>query len=148
AGAARRTASMFAASESTLDVATVVEEPLRVNGDAAALEELFTNLLLNAAQSLGAGGRTRVSTGSDNGTVVVTVSDNGRGIAAEDLDRVLEPFYTTRPGGTGLGLPIARQLAVAHGGDLRVESAVGVGTTVTIRLPRARPPVPDALTSE
>jgi len=72
----------------------------------------------------------------ENGSVVVAVADKGRGIAADQIDKVLEPFYTTRIGGTGLGLPIARQLAVAHGGNLAIESNPGVGTTITVRLPR------------
>jgi signal transduction histidine kinase len=134
--AARRTTPMFSTSGSTLDVAVPSSDALRVSGDPVALEELFVNLLANAAQSLDSRGTTRLSAQCENGSVVVLVTDSGRGIAAEQIDKVLEPFYTTRIGGTGLGLPIARQLAVAHGGELAIESSIGVGTTVTVRLPR------------
>jgi len=136
ASAAKRTAPMFAATSSTLQIDVSPPNPLPVTGDPAALEELFVNLFANAAQALATGGAARVSARSDNGSVVIAVADDGRGIDAEHLDHVLEPFYSTRLAGTGLGLPIARQLAVAHGGDLKLESQPGVGTTVTVRLPR------------
>lgn len=128
---------MFSMSNATVEVTVPAMESLRVSGDPAALEELFVNLLANAAQALEPGGSARLSAHSVNGSVVVAVADSGRGITADHIDKVLEPFYTTRIGGTGLGLPIARQLAVAHGGGLEIESRIGVGTTVTVRLPRA-----------
>jgi len=134
--AVRRASPMFSMSQATLDLAVPTNEALRVSGDPAALEELFVNLLANAAQALDSGGRACLSAQCENGSVVVVVADRGRGIASEDIGKVLEPFYTTRAGGTGLGLPIARQLAVAHGGDLAIESSAGAGTTVTVRLPR------------
>lgn len=67
----------------------------------------------------------------------VRVGDRGAGIAAGDLARVFEPFFTTRPvgKGTGLGLPVARDIVRAHGGDITIDSRLGVGTTVVIRLP-------------
>jgi two-component system sensor histidine kinase AtoS len=134
--AALRTLPMFSVTDTTLEVAVPSTDALRVSGDPAALEELFVNLLTNAAQALDAGGSARLSAQCENGSVVVAVADKGRGIAADQIDKVLEPFYTTRIGGTGLGLPIARQLAVAHGGNLAIESNPGVGTTITVRLPR------------
>jgi signal transduction histidine kinase len=80
--------------------------------------------------------------------VHVSIQDTGKGIEPEDLDRIFEPFFSSRPEGTGLGLPIARRIAQAHGGDLSVESRGGTGTTVTVRLPRGRSaisgPRPDA----
>ena len=63
------------------------------------------------------------------------------GVCAEQMRRSIEPFYTTRPNGTGLGLPIARQIAVAHGGDIVIESEPGQGTVVRVHLPH---PVQDA----
>jgi signal transduction histidine kinase len=68
--------------------------------------------------------------------VHVTIRDSGTGIEADELTRIFDPFYSTRPDGTGLGLPIALRIAQAHGGDLSFESELGVGTTVTIRLPQ------------
>jgi signal transduction histidine kinase len=67
----------------------------------------------------------------------VTVSDNGTGISEHALSRVFEPLFSTRPEGTGLGLPIARRIAVAHRGTLELESEAEQGTTVTVQLPLA-----------
>ena len=69
------------------------------------------------------------------------VSDTGPGIAPDDLARVLDPFFSTKVDGTGLGLPIARQIATAHGGSLRIDSRPGEGTRVEVRLPLAAAPL-------
>ena len=95
------------------------------------------NLLTNNAQSLDSQGDVGLSAQRENGSLVVLIADSGRGIAAEQIEKVLEPFYTTHVGSTGLGLPIARQLAAAHGGNLEIESRADVGTTITVRLPRS-----------
>ncbi len=65
------------------------------------------------------------------------MQDDGAGIPADDLDQVFEPLFSTRPEGTGLGLPIARRIALAHRGTLELDSAPGRGTTVRVRLPMA-----------
>lgn len=135
-GAAERAKPEFTTNAASLDVAAVTDEPLWVHGDAGALEQLFLNVFLNAGQALNGGGNASVSTSTANGHLVVAIADTGKGIPAEDVQRVLEPYYTTRPGGTGLGLPIARQIAVAHGGEITVESEVGRGTLVRVTLPR------------
>lgn len=111
------------------------ERGITILGNAGALEQLFLNLLRNSAEALRPGGRTvvRLRTRGDNACVVV--EDDGTGIPPDDVDRVVEPFYSTRDGGTGLGLPIVQRIAHAHGGDLRIESTPGVGTTVTVMLP-------------
>jgi signal transduction histidine kinase len=111
-------------------------EPIWINGDEAALEQLFLNLLLNAVQETDAGGRVTaaVAVGDD---AVVSITDTGRGIPQDALDRVFEPFFTTKPEGAGLGLAIAWRTAAAHGGRLTIESALGRGTTVDVALPRA-----------
>jgi signal transduction histidine kinase len=110
-----------------------------IQGDALALEELFLNLLLNAAQALSSGGTAQLSLEIDDRVAVVVVRDSGPGIPAEDLPRVLDPFFSTKVAGTGLGLPIARQIALAHGGSLEVESSAGDGTRVEVRLPLSAP---------
>jgi signal transduction histidine kinase len=109
---------------------------LRVRGNAGALERLFLNLLRNAAEVLGAGGRATVEIRSEADQVRISVHDDGPGMAAEDLERAFEPFFSTKEEGTGLGLPIARRIAQAHGGDLAIESAPGRGTAVHVLLPR------------
>jgi signal transduction histidine kinase len=111
-------------------------EPIWINGDEQALEQLFLNLLLNAVQETDAGGRisAAVTLGDD---ALVSIADTGRGIPQDALDRVFEPFFTTKTDGAGLGLAIAWRTAAAHGGRLTIESAVGRGTTVEVGLPRA-----------
>jgi len=113
--------------------------PIHIKGDLGALEQLFLNLLLNAAQALESGGVADVTIAVEDSTVVVTIRDNGRGIPPDQLERVFEPLFTTRPGGggTGLGLTIARRIATAHGGDIQLASEPDRGTTVEVRLPLA-----------
>ena len=112
--------------------------PLVVLGDAAALEQLFLNLLLNAAQAFDApGGVVRVCARADTNHARIEVRDTGRGMSPETLAAAFEPFVTTRPEGTGLGLAIARRIAAGHGGELSLESALGTGTTATVIIPRA-----------
>jgi signal transduction histidine kinase len=114
------------------------DAPLVVLGDAAALEQLFLNLLLNAAQAFdGPGGVVRIRAGTDAKRARVEVEDTGRGMSSETLAAAFEPFVTTRAQGTGLGLAIARRIAGAHGGDISLESAPGRGTTAAVTIPRA-----------
>jgi signal transduction histidine kinase len=110
--------------------------PAWVRGDAPSLEQLFLNLLLNSAHALRAGGKASVALDVHDTTARVVISDTGDGIAAHDLPRVFDPFFSTKAEGTGLGLAIARQIAAAHGGALHIESELGVGTRVEVRLPR------------
>ncbi|MEM9174165.1 MAG: HAMP domain-containing sensor histidine kinase [Myxococcota bacterium] len=114
----------------------------RVDGKTEAsgpdLEEAFVNVLRNAIESRPEGAAVHVTLDRDERAFFVSIADDGRGIAQEDLDHVVEPFYSTRirSGGTGLGLSVAHGVVASHDGALDVESEVGVGTTVTIRLPR------------
>jgi len=108
--------------------------PLPVRGDEAALEQLFLNILLNSAQALGAGGEAGLSVSTGNGNVEVKIWDSGPGIPADRLEKVFEPFYSTKRDGTGLGLSVAKQIVIAHGGSIDIDSAVDSGTTVSIRL--------------
>jgi signal transduction histidine kinase len=126
----------FAARHARLDLPES-GEAITVAADAAALEQLFLNVLLNAAQALDEGGTAAVRIEAADGRVSVRIRDDGPGIPAEALDRVFEAFYSTRDGGTGLGLPIARRIAQAHGGQLRIHTELGTGTEVEITLPLA-----------
>lgn len=110
-------------------------EPAWVTGDAAALEQIFLNLLLNAVEASHDGSRVEVSLSTTDGDVTITVSDAGVGITSEDLHRVYDPLYTTRRDGSGLGLTIARRLVIAHGGRIEIESEPGVRTVVRVLLP-------------
>jgi signal transduction histidine kinase len=108
-----------------------------VSGDRGALEQLFLNLLLNAAQAQDAGGSVDVAVTIEGGFAVVSIRDQGRGIPKDLRDRVFEPFFSTRPDGTGLGLAIVRQITQAHGGRVSLHSPSSGGTTVEVRLPLA-----------
>ncbi|MBW2490223.1 MAG: response regulator [Deltaproteobacteria bacterium] len=105
--------------------------------DKEQIQQAFINLILNATDATDPGGTITVSTdfSPDNQLVNITVSDTGKGIAAEVLDKIFEPFFTTREIGTGLGLAITHGIIGRHGGDIRVHSRPGEGTTFTIRLP-------------
>jgi signal transduction histidine kinase len=103
------------------------------------------NLLTNAVKFTERGGEIEVSGRQDaSGEIVLAVRDTGIGIAEDQIPKVLEPFgqarnaYMAGESGTGLGLPITRSLVNLHGGSLSIDSVLGVGTTVTIRLPAMR----------
>ena len=103
-----------------------------------ALIQIFRNLTSNALQAMPAGGTIRLATSLDpsRGFIRVSVTDTGPGLSADSLDHLFEPFYTTRPEGTGLGLAIAREIALAHRGDLRAANRIdGPGAVFTLTLP-------------
>jgi signal transduction histidine kinase len=106
--------------------------------DPRHLEQVVTNLVLNAVQAMPGAGQLTVCVRDDGPeTVVLSVSDNGVGIAPEHLPRVFEPLFTTKSKGIGLGLALAKILVEAHGGAIAAESERGKGTTLTVRLPAA-----------
>ncbi|MEE8192875.1 MAG: ATP-binding protein [Gemmatimonadales bacterium] len=133
----------FNASGAVLEPLVLPTDPVWTKGDAGALEQLFLNILLNAAEASGAGMRAGVEFERADGTVHVSIWDRGKGIAPEQMDRIFEPFYSTSPEGTGLGLPIARRIARAHGGELEIESRPGGGTTARITLRSTAKPAAD-----
>jgi signal transduction histidine kinase len=105
--------------------------------DVTQFKQALMNLLVNARQVLRSGGRVVLrSRASPSGEILVEVEDNGPGISPESRDRIFEVFYSQRGGGTGLGLPIARQIVERHGGRIDVEDRPGGGTVFRIRLPR------------
>jgi signal transduction histidine kinase len=140
AAAAQSAESTFTEHGSSLSPPASSRSPAWVMGDAIALEQLLLNLLLNSAQAMAPGGRASLILDVDGADVRIVVTDTGTGIAAEDLKQVLDPFFSTKADGTGLGLPIARQIAAAHGGSLTIESVPGNGTRVEVRLPLAASP--------
>jgi signal transduction histidine kinase len=126
------------ANERALEIGEALpHEPAWVMGDAAALYQLFFNLLLNAAQATPAGGSVDVTMSTSTDGVAVRVRDSGPGIPAALRDQAFAPFYTTKPGGTGLGLAIARRIATAHGGRIGFEGGPPGGATVIVELPKA-----------
>jgi signal transduction histidine kinase len=135
--------AMAAASPRFADHGGILEPPAAADletlvlGDEDALEQLFLNLLLNAADAAAPGDRAGVRVHCREEWARVEVWDQGPGIPPEVRGRVLEPFFSTKPDGTGLGLAIAHRIAMAHGGDLEVASEPGLGTTITVTLRRA-----------
>jgi PAS domain S-box-containing protein len=105
------------------------------------LNQVFMNLLVNAAQAMDSQGEITVKTSRDDKNVYIAVSDTGKGIPEDKLNRIFEPFFTTKEvgQGTGLGLSIAYDIVRQHHGVIHVESEVGKGTTFTISLPIADP---------
>jgi two-component system, OmpR family, sensor kinase len=110
-----------------------------VDGDPVALQRLFSNLVDNALKY---GGEARINVRQTAGAAVVEIVDAGPGLSPDELGRVFQPFYRTDAsrnldnGGVGLGLPIARSTARAHGGDVELMSRPG-GTTAVVTLPAA-----------
>jgi len=106
------------------------------------LKQLFLNLLVNAAQAVGEGGRIHVTGAADEGGVSLRFHDDGCGIAPGHLERIFDPFFTTKPVGigTGLGLAIAFRIVEEHGGRIAVSSTPGAGTEVHVWLPAGREP--------
>ena len=103
--------------------------------DSTQIQQVLVNLIKNAMQAMTKGGQLSIQTGEGSEAVWVSVSDTGGGIPEEKLNRIFEPFYTTKKKGTGLGLMIVQRIVRAHGGHIEVESQVGRGTIFRIWLP-------------
>jgi len=129
---------------------------LQVYADRVQLQQLFSNLLINAVQSVTGSGRIVIEArtlphggederkrslgkaGAKGEMIEVAITDTGQGILPENLDRIFEPYFTTKPQGEGygLGLAICQEITDAHGGTIDMESVAGRGSTVSVRLPR------------
>jgi signal transduction histidine kinase len=96
---------------------------------------VFVNLVRNAREAMESGGALTVSAWAAKGSAEIRIQDTGLGMTPEVSERIFEPFYTTKTGGTGLGLSLSRQIIEAHGGSVEVESAPGRGTTFILKLP-------------
>jgi len=115
-----------------------------VTGNASRLEQVLTNLMLNAIQAMPSGGVVSVTSAATNGCVEIGVSDTGPGIEQEMQDKIFLPFFTTKSDGTGLGLAICSRIIEDHGGSIEVTSALGQGATFKISLPGQSPRTEDA----
>jgi signal transduction histidine kinase len=112
-------------------------DALTVHGDPQRLRQALTNLVDNAANASRPGAEVTLrAAATGDRCVAIEVEDHGRGIGPDDLPRIFEPFFTTRPDGTGLGLAIVHKVIRAHGGDIKVRSTLGAGSTFTITLPQ------------
>jgi signal transduction histidine kinase len=113
-----------------------------VDGHAGELRQVVLNLVLNAIQATGRGGKVRLGVRAEPGAAIIEVADTGQGISPSDQRKLFTPFFTTKPAdkGTGLGLYVCRGIVQDHGGTIGVASALGAGTTFTVRLPAGRRP--------
>jgi two-component system sensor histidine kinase HydH len=102
---------------------------------ASTLRRAMLNLVQNALDAMPQGGTLTLAGQRTATHVQLHVRDTGSGIPTEQLTQIFEPLYTTKPGGSGLGLYIVQEIVAAHGGTLVVESALGCGTTFTVTLP-------------
>jgi len=110
--------------------------------DARLMKQAISNLILNAEAAMPAGGELMIAAEREKRDICIHVTDTGSGISPEDLDKIFRPYYSTRQGGTGLGLPTVRRIVLEHGGEIEVHSEAGRGTRFTIRLPAAALAVP------
>jgi len=107
--------------------------PVEVDGDQ--MRQIAINLLLNAGGAIRHSGEIVVESALEGEEIIIRITDNGCGMDNETLERIYEPFFTTKERGTGLGLAISKQIVEQHQGSIQMQSRIGVGTTVTLRLP-------------
>ena len=150
-GVTERAVNLATAQLSGRDLVRLEFEPpaddIVISADTAQIEDAVLNLIINAIEAIEGEGEVSVSIRLAENTTdedfqdeaVIEISDNGRGIAEEDLARIFNPFFTKTEGGTGLGLPAVRRIARLHGGRIEVQSAPGEGSTFTLHLPLTRP---------
>jgi Signal transduction histidine kinase regulating C4-dicarboxylate transport system len=110
--------------------------------DQKQIQQVFINLITNAADAIKLNGKISIQTyiehaenRKDANYLVISISDNGEGIPPDDLPKIFNPFFTRKPDGTGLGLPITQRIVYQHQGVIDVESKVGEGTTFYVKLP-------------
>jgi two-component system phosphate regulon sensor histidine kinase PhoR len=131
--------------EKNIEVEQEAKDDPMAWADTHAVEQIVRNLLDNACQYTEAGGRVKLSVDGDEKWACISVVDNGVGIPKSELGRIFERFYradkarSRAAGGTGLGLSIVKHLVQRMNGEISVESALGRGSTFTLRLPRAKP---------
>lgn len=118
-----------------IQVETAFARSDEVLADAAQLKQVFLNILLNSLEAMDCPGRITIATAQVDGVVTIAIADTGPGIAKKDLQRVFDPFYTTKSSGTGLGLSVVHSIVQEHGGRVALQSELGRGTTVHITLP-------------
>ncbi|SEL96349.1 Signal transduction histidine kinase [Stigmatella aurantiaca] len=108
-----------------------------ITGDPGSLNQVWVNLLDNAVRAVGTKGQVKISTEHDGATAVVSITDTGTGIKPEDMERLFQPFFSTRAAGegTGLGLALCRRIVLRHGGLIHLTSEWGQGTRCEVRLP-------------
>lgn len=126
------------AAEKRIDISPHLDADLPlVNIDRALIRQVLMNLALNAQQAMPEGGTLELQTYSGNGRVCLEIIDTGCGMDERTRERMFQTFFSTKTGGSGLGLPTVRKIVEAHGGAIECQSALGRGTRFTIMLPAA-----------
>jgi signal transduction histidine kinase len=124
------------AAEAGVEVVRYLDPELpRVMLDREAFRQALLNLIINAKQAMPDGGQLVVRTEPEGGNIAINLIDTGCGMDHQTLSKMFEAFYSTKPNGSGLGLPTTEKIVAAHGGQIRVQSEVGRGTQITIELP-------------
>jgi signal transduction histidine kinase len=128
------------AAEQNIKISLIEHENIpKISGDAEFLRSVFSNLFINAVQSMETtGGSLNVKISPENEFVKIEVEDTGKGITEENLEKIFEPYFSTKETGTGLGLAIVQKVVDVHNGTIEVESKVNEGTHFTIKLPNAK----------
>jgi two-component system sensor histidine kinase AtoS len=143
-GALVKETAFLARGRSDAQVGVQIEPGLpAIEGDREALKQAILNLVINAIQALPGGGHVEIELAAAGaGELALRVRDDGVGIAPENLDKVFDPFFSTKASGTGLGLAMVHRIVDAHGGTIGIDSRPGAGTTVEMRLPVHLRPAP------
>ena len=115
------------------------DKPLVCKADEGMLKQVILNLFINAQQAMSDGGELLIRTESRKKVAVIQISDTGSGITADKLGNIFDAYYSSRPQGSGLGLPTAKKIVEAHEGRISVDSEPGKGTLFTIELPLQKP---------
>lgn len=141
AGLVRRVVNLVTSSAARARVEIVTDFPASlppVECDASQIMQVLMNLLLNAIQAMPSGGTIHIQGEQAADYVAVSVRDQGPGVPDDDLDKLFSPFFTTKKEGTGLGLAVAQQIAVRHGGEIAVKNQSGGGAVFSLLLPVVR----------
>ncbi len=111
-------------------------EHIEINADPEKIKQALWNLLLNSVDALqNRSGIIKIGLSSTDENVLISIEDNGCGISEENMNKIFDPLFSTKPSGTGLGLPIVNEIIAQHNGRINIESKEGVGTKVTVILP-------------
>ncbi len=120
--------------KANVNLVAEIDELPEVEGEGGQFKQVFLNLILNAVQAMTTGGQLHISAKKVDQWVICRFVDNGPGIPKENLERIFNPFFTTKQEGTGLGLAITSRIVENAGGRIKVESEIGQGTTFTLKL--------------
>ncbi len=137
----RRTATLLkpVAAERGVHLASTGDSSARLLADEDHMQQILVNLGLNALQACARGGTVTFRSRREGARTIIEIADDGHGIAQEDISRVTDPFFTTKPTGSGLGLTISQQMVEANEGTMKIESTLGVGTLICLSFPADDP---------